>query len=101
MYQYNAARIKKAIKERKRIAKACRDCARKYSPVPLPDSVIHRIHTRRKLYNFLEAFELNITALFWEFDLPVPRDHSLKQTILKEEVKPSWLNQCNQETEYF
>lgn len=101
MYEYNAQRIKAGIAERKRIAKVCRDCARKYSPVELPDHVIHRICTRRKLYNFLKAFDLNIKALFWEFDLPVPRDHSLKPTVLKEELKPAWLDRANQDYDEF
>ena len=95
-YEYNAQRINAGIKARKVLRSKCRAIALQYSPVPLPDSVIARICSRRKLYCYLEAMDLpvtQITAIFHAHNMPVPRDHSLKPTAEpKQEPKPEWLN---------
>lgn len=96
MYQYNPDMIQASIAARKRIRKACRAIIIQYSPAPLPESVIRRICTRRKLWNFLNAIDLSesvIQSIFWSYRLSVPRNRELKPAAIPEpETKPNWLS---------
>lgn len=101
---YNADLINNSIAARKRIRAACRAVARHYSPIGLPELVIARIHSRRKLAAFLEAIELSpeaIRSIFWAHDMAVPRDRTLKASAEpKPEPRPDWLRNLNQTDEY-
>lgn len=74
---YNAELIQAGIAGRARMAKLCRAAARQYCPVTLPDSVYERICTRKKLFNFLQAFKIDCKAVMHQFDISVPRDTRL------------------------
>lgn len=98
-YEYNAERINQAISARRKMVKACRKIALDYSPCELPESVIARICSRRKLYNFLESLDLShesIQSVFWAHGLSVPKDTSLKPTAEpKPEKRIEWLDLVN------
>lgn len=93
---YNADKINAAIHSAQKTRKLCRQIAAQYAPVPLPESCIAKICTRRKLYNYLEALDLehaSIQAIFWQYDLSVPRDHSLRpSTAIDHDARPAWLD---------
>lgn len=92
---YDTDKINAAIAGRDKLRKACKAIIVQYSIVPLPELVLKRICTRRKLYHFLESLdfsESSIQAIFWQYDLSVPRDRDLKKSIRKTETKPAWLN---------
>lgn len=74
---YNAELIQASIAGRARTSKLCREAARMYSPIELPESVYLRISTRKKLFNFLQAFGINCQAVMHQFDISVPRDTNL------------------------
>lgn len=97
-YEYNPELINASILARKRLAKTCRNVAKTFSPVPLPETVIKRIYTRRKLYNFLESLELSeekIRYIFKSNGIAFPKDRALKISIRKEEPRPEWLDRIN------
>lgn len=97
---YNANLINKAVYARAKMARACRKIAAQYAPVELPESCLAKICTRRKLYNYLEALDLDhasIQAIFWQYDLSVPRDRSLRVTV-DPDPRPSWLDGAALET---
>lgn len=97
---YNPELIQAAIRGRAKTAKACRDAARMYCPVELPDSVFNLINSRRKLYNFLEACEVDIKAAMHEFNLAVPQDSSIRVRPRKVKIeRPLWLSKVNQVSE--
>lgn len=101
---YNPELIQAAIAGRKHTRKQCRLCASKYAKLTLPDEIIQRIYSRKRLYYFLESFDYSdsqIKAIFHEFNLPVPRDKTLPTMALpKEEQRPSWLDYCDSEEIY-
>lgn len=92
---YNPELINAAVYARAKMARTCRKIAAQYAPVPLPDYVIVRICTRRKLYNYLAALDHNhasIQAIFWQHDLSVPRDRSLRpSSAVDPDAVPGWL----------
>lgn len=94
---YNPELIRASIAGRAKTAKACRDCARLNCPVELPESVFNLINTRRKLFNFLEACEVNIKAAMREFNLAVPQDSAPINRPRKVKIeRPAWLGKVNQ-----
>ena len=98
---YNIDRIKSATSRAKYTRSACRKIAKLYACDSLPDEVINRICTRRKLYNYLEALDLNhasIESIFWSYDLPVPRDRSLKPVAgpIEKSDRPQWLERLDE-----
>lgn len=94
---YNPELIRAAQAGRAKTAKACRDAARMYCPIELPESVYLRISTRKKLFHFLSAFEINVQAVMHQFDLSVPRDTAINCRAKKIKIlRPAWLEKVNQ-----
>lgn len=90
---YNAELINAALSGRRKMAEACRDCAKQFSTIELPESVYQRISTRKKLYNFLEALDLDAKSIMKYFKIPVPRDTRILERSRKDkDSKPGWLS---------
>jgi len=97
---YNPELIRAAIAGRAKVVQACKDCARLNCPVELPAEVFNLINTRKKLFNFLQACEVDIKAAMHEFDLSVPQDTALRIKPRKAKIdRPAWLAKVDQVTE--
>jgi len=99
MYTYDYDKIKDMVRARAITRKKIAAIVRQYATYTLPDSVLDRIYSRAKLYNFLLALDYShesICTIMRSNNLSVPCDRRLRPRALpKPEQKIDWLERLN------